>query len=176
MSRVVPDVQPTLEPTRRRARAADGCVNGFKSPGPGPLCRQLHLLELGPGTRPSWHGSVNPRRTLWRWSRPLASGSAASNDTRQQFHAKPRQAITPGPPSLRALTRVPSGAARVRRALQATPKGPGGAAFPLINGAVFLLGPTIELLRTAGLDDIEFRAGCDEAKKNYLKEVDRLLK
>jgi len=85
-----------------------------------PCCRRLHN-ELSPSTR-----------AILRDSRPSQTDSSAVVLIRsrpalrprtipQQLRATPRQATTPGPPSLRALTRVPSCATRARRALQRTP-------------------------------------------------------
>src|SRR5207245_4231472 len=83
----------------------------------------------------------NPRRTLWRWSRPRAPGSAAANDlpTAPRHAASShysRPTLTPRSDP-RAERRH-----RARRALQATPAGPSGSAFPLKTGSVVLLGPT----------------------------------
>src|SRR5437870_3631124 len=121
-----------------------------------PFCRQLHLQEFCPGTRPSSHGSVNPRRTLWRWSRPLAPAQRPRT-TRRQLRATPRQATTPGRPSLRALTRVPSCAIRARRVLPTMPAGPSGSAFLLKTGSVLLVGPNEVEVRA--IKDLEGFAG-----------------
>ena len=129
-------------PARGPARAADRFVRGSKSPGPGPLLPAAPLQELCPSTRAILARlSAIPDASFGGGPVPLTSGSPASNDS-QQLRATPRQATTPGLPSLRALTRVPSCATRARRALQTTPAGPSGSAFPLETGSVFLLGPT----------------------------------
>jgi hypothetical protein len=133
---------PLSSPPRPRA-----CSSGRSVRSPIPVPR-LWSRFAGSSTFRSFAPALshpgaadNPRRTLWRWSHPLAPRPMASNDHRQ-LCATTRQATTPGRPSLRALTCAPSCATGARNALQTTSAARSGSAFPLITGSVFLLGPT----------------------------------
>ena len=75
---------PTSSPPRPRTlRAADRCVAGSKSPGPGPLLPTAPLQELCPST---WailpRLSAIPDAPFGGGPHPLTSGSPASNDSR----------------------------------------------------------------------------------------------
>jgi hypothetical protein len=78
---------------------------------------------------------------LRRWSQPFATSSTALNGS-PTAPRTPRQTITPGLRSLRALTGTPSCATGARRAGQSISAGPSGSAFPPETGSVFLLGIT----------------------------------
>jgi len=98
----------------------------------------------------------NPRRTLWRWSRPRASRSAASNDppavprhATSSHHSRPTLTPRSDP---RAELRY-----RARRALQAPPAAQTGSAFPLTTGSAFLLGPTRRIIDRAGVPGVRAR-------------------
>ena len=130
----------------RAARRARGLlvrpIGSLPDPSPQalvPCCRQLPD-ELCPSTR-----AILARLSAIP-DAPFGGGPIRSRPahrprtTPQQLRATPRQATTPGPPSLRALTRVPSCATGAHRAVQSTPAAPTGSAFPLETGSVFLLG------------------------------------
>src|SRR5437667_314748 len=134
---------PWSGPSRPRAPpAADGCIDGSQSPGPDPVLP----AAPPPGALPEHSG--HPGKAPDLHDAPLGGGPIRSRPahwprmTRRQLRATPRQATTPGPTSLRALTRVPSCATRTRPSLPTTPDGPRGSAFLLTTGSVFLLGPT----------------------------------
>ena len=93
MSRVIADVQPTLEQPAAPAGVLERPISALTDSTPQalvPFCRQLHLGGFARALRPSWQGFGHPRRTLWRWSAPLAPGSSASNEP----SAVPRQAAS----------------------------------------------------------------------------------
>ena len=128
--------------------ASAGCSCGrsiryeAKSPGPGPRCRRLSLTSFDQALGPSWQDSRIPDRPFG--GDPIHSHPAhRPRTTRQQLRAASRQATTPGPPTLRALTRVPRCATRARRTFQTTPGRPSGSAFPLKTGSVFSVGITL---------------------------------
>jgi hypothetical protein len=144
-SRVLPDVQPTLEPPAAPAVVLQRPNGTFTEPSPQalvPRCRQLHLAELCPSTR-----AILARLRAIPGV-PLGGGPVYARPAYRprtncrQLHAPPRPAPTPGLPSLRALTGVLSCAGRARRAFSAMPAGPSGSAFPLKTGSVLLLGTT----------------------------------
>jgi hypothetical protein len=104
-----------------------------------PCCRRLHD-ELCPSTRAILRDSrpsqTDPSAVVLIRSRPALRPRTIP----QPLHATPRQATTPGPPSLRALTRVPSCATRARRALQPPPAASTGPVFAIKTGSLFSIG------------------------------------
>ena len=90
----------------------------------------------------------HPGQALGHPDAPLGGGPCRSRPahrprtTRPQLGVTPPQATTPGLPSLRAWTGVPSGATRARGAMCATPTGPSGSVLPLENGSGLSLGIT----------------------------------
>ena len=118
-------------------RAADRFVDGSKSPGPGPPLPAAPIDELCPSTR-----AILARLSAIP-DAPFGGGPIRSRPahrprtTPQQLRATPRQATTPGPPSLRALTRVPSCATRARCALQTIARWPKWLRLPAQNWLCF---------------------------------------
>src|SRR5260370_8572666 len=105
-----------------------------------PCCRQPCIQGLRLSTRSILARlTAIPDAPLRRWYRPLTPGSPFALDP-PAAPRPPHHATTPGPPSLRALTRVPSGATRAHRAVPTTPPAPGGSAFPLKSGSRLVLG------------------------------------
>src|SRR5260370_385377 len=103
-------------------------------------CRQHGIQGLRLSTRSILARlTAIPDAPLRRWYRPLTPGSPFALDP-PAAPRPPHHATTPGPPSLRALTRVPSGATRAHRAVPTTPPAPGGSAFPLKSGSRLVLG------------------------------------
>ena len=138
---------PWSSPCRPRAPpAADGCIDGSQSPGPDPV------LPAAPPPGALLEHSGHPGKAAGLQDAPLGGGPILARPThrprrtRRLLRATPRQAATPGPTSLRALTRVSSCATRARPSLPTTPDGPHGSAFLLTTGSVFLLGSTPALL------------------------------
>jgi hypothetical protein len=108
-----------------------------------PFCRQLRIQGLCPSTRSILARlTAIPDAPLWRWSRPLTPGSPFALDP-PAAPRPPRQATTPAPPLLRALTRAPSGAARARRAIPTMAAGPGGSGYMLESGSGLVLGISV---------------------------------
>src|SRR5437762_11708390 len=100
---------PWSSPCRPRAPpAADGCIDGSQSPGPDPV------LPAAPPPGALLEHSGHPGKAAGLQDAPLGGGPILARPThrprrtRRLLRATPRQAATPGPTSLRALTRVSS--------------------------------------------------------------------
>jgi hypothetical protein len=138
-----PDVQTTLQQAAHPVGVLERPIDAFVDSSPQalvPIYRQLHLQEFLPR-----HSAILARLSQSK-THPLAvvpssrAGSAASNDQ----PVAPRHAAS-SPDSRPTLTPRSEPRAelrhRARRALQAMPGAPNGAAFTLKTSAVLLLGP-----------------------------------
>ena len=117
-------------------------IGAFADPSPQalvPFCRQLRIQGLCPSTRAILARLAAIPDAPFGGGPVLSRPAHRPRTTRRQLRGPPRQATTPGQPSLRALTRVPSCATRARRAIPTTPAGSGGSAFLLTSGSVLLL-------------------------------------
>ena len=138
---------PLSSPPRPLACSSGQCVRS-RIQAPRPWSRSAGSSTFRSFARALGHPGAadNPRRTLLAVVPSPCVQLSGLRTTRRRLRATPRQATTPGRPSLRALTRVPSCATRARRELQTTPAGPNGSAFPLKTGSAFLLGPSLRML------------------------------
>jgi len=132
-------------PRPARIAAGSSCGRSVRSriqvPGPGPPLPAAPQRALS--AHPGHPGDSRPSHTHPSAVVPIRSRPAPRRRTiPQQLRATPRQATTTGPPLLRALTRVPSGATPARRPLQLIPDARTGAVFPLKTGALFSIGIT----------------------------------